>query len=118
MTKEEAKKEKEILIERLKSVQEIIDKPEITPKQRLLEILNGCEIKIDKEKYPDSVFFFKSGECYFEIEKQYLWCSYMDVWSVFEKEFSLNYNQIQALIKDAVEEHFKCKGLTPYYKVK
>lgn len=108
MTKEEAKKEKQILLEKLKSVQEIIDKPEITPKQRLLEILNGCIIDFEG----DSVVLLKNGKRHFEIKKQYLWCSYMNVWSVFEKEFSMNYDQIQALIKDVVEEHFKCKGLT------
>ena len=113
MKKEEAIKEKEILLEKLKAVQEIIDKPEITPKQRLLELINGCEIKIDLGEYPDSIFFFKNGEYYFEIEKQYLWCGYKYVWQIFENEFSMNYSQIQALIKDVVEEHFKCNGLTP-----
>lgn len=114
MTKSEAQKEKEILLEKLKAVQEIIDKPEITAKQILLELINGCEIKIDKEKYPDSVFFFKNGEYYFEIEKQYLWCRYNYVWGVFISEFKMSYADIQSLIKTTVEEHFKCKGLTPY----
>jgi len=115
MKKNEAIKEKSILLEKLKAVQEIIDKPETTAKQRLLELLNGCEIKIDKEKYPDSVFFFKNEGYYFEIEKKYLWCVYECVWKIFEIEFSMNYGQIQALIKDVVEEHFKCKGLTPVH---
>lgn len=113
MKKEEAIKKKSILLEKLKAVQEIIDKSEITPKQRLLELLNGCEIKIEKEKHPNSIFFFKNGEYYFEIEKQYLWCAYDCVWQIFENEFSMNHSRIQALIKDGVEEHFKCKGLTP-----
>lgn len=113
MKREEAIKEKQVLLEKLKMVQEIIDKPEITPRQRFLEILNSCEIKIDKEKYPNSVFLFKNGECYFEIEKQYLWCRYKHVWQIFENEFSTNYVDIQQFIKGQVEEHFKCMGLTP-----
>lgn len=113
MKREEAIKEKQVLLEKLKTVQEIIDKPEITPEQRLLEILNGCEIKIDKEKYPDSVFLFKNGECYFEIENLILWCRYKHVWQIFENEFSMNYVDIQQFIKGQVEEHFKCMGLTP-----
>jgi hypothetical protein len=113
MKKEEAIKEKSILLEKLKAVQEIIDNPEITAKQRFLELLNGCEIKIDKEKHPNSLFFFKNGENYFEIEKEYFWCRYKYVWAIFESEFSMNYLQIQAVIKEAVEEHFKCKGSTP-----
>ena len=115
MKKEEAIKEKQVLLEKLKTVQEIIDKPEITPKQRFLEILNGCEIKIDKEKYPNSVFLFKNGECYFEIENPIIWCRYKHVWQIFENEFSMNYVDIQQFIKGQVEEHFKCKGLTPKY---
>lgn len=115
MKREEAIKEKQILLKKLKEIQEIIDKPEITPEQRLLGILNGCEVKIDKEKYPNSVFLFKNGECYFEIEKQYLWCRYKHVWQIFENEFSMNYADIQQFIKGQVEEHFKCKGLTPLF---
>lgn len=87
MKKEEAIKEKQILLKKLKEIQEIIDKPEITPEQRFLEILNGCEIKIEKEKYPNSVFLFKNGECYFEIENLILWCRYKHVWQIFENEF-------------------------------
>lgn len=113
MNKCEAIKEKSILLEKLKAVQEIIDKPEITKEQRFLELLNGCEIKIDKEKYPNSIFLFKNGEYYFEIENDRLWCRHKYVWSVFENEFSMQYNEIQVFIKGMVEEHFKCKGLTP-----
>ena len=113
MKREEAIKEKQVLLEKLKMVQEIIDKPEITPRQRFLEILNGCEVKIDKEKYPDSVFLFKNGKCYFEIENLTLWCKYKHVWQIFENEFSMNYVDIQQFIKGQVEEHFKCMGLTP-----
>lgn len=114
MKKEEAIKEKQVLLEKLKEIQEIIDKPEITKEQRFLEILNGCEIKIDKEKYPDSVFFFKNGECYFEIQKSIIWCKYKYVWSIFETEFLMDYTDIQSFIKGQVEEHFKCKVLTPH----
>ena len=32
-------------------------------------------------------------------------------WSVFEKEFGLNYAEIQKFTKDMVEKHFKMKAI-------
>ena len=108
MTKEEA-------LHKIEELRQFIENEEKKPtkEERFLELINGCEIKIDKAKYPNSVFFFKGDKYFFEIEKQYLWCSYVNVWSVFESEFKLGYDEIKSLIKSMVEEHFKMKGVTP-----
>ena len=50
-----------------------LNEPEISKEQRFLELLNGCTIKIDKEEYPNSVFYVKGGKIFFEIEKTKFW---------------------------------------------
>lgn len=83
-------------------------------KRRFIEMLQGLEIRTDFEKAPHSVFFFKGGNYWFEIEKNTtLWCHPSKVWFVFESEFGMKYTEIQAFIKDMVEEYFKLNGLTP-----
>lgn len=84
-----------------------------TPAERLLEIFTGCTIERDEKIFPDSIFLMKGGKYFFEIKKPYLWCSYSNVWDVFAKEYGMRYNEIQSLITNVVEEHFKMKGLTP-----
>ena len=86
-----------------------------TPAERFWQLCEGLSLKIDKERYPDSVFFFKEDEYQFEYDTAngHLWCRYSSIWTVFEKEYSMKYNDIQSLIKNQVEEHFKCKGVTP-----
>lgn len=78
-----------------------------TPEERFWEILKGCVVETS-EKYPRSTFLLKDGKFFFEFEKDTLWCSWNNVWSVFEKEFNMSYNDIQNLINIQVEEHFKC----------
>jgi hypothetical protein len=84
-----------------------------TPQQRLLQLFNGCEIKLDLKEYPNSVFLFKDEHVFFEIEDSHLWCSFIHVWKIFEAEFGMEYNDIQSLIRVGVEAHFKMKGVTP-----
>jgi len=81
-----------------------------TPEERFWQLCEGLTIKNDRGKYPDVVFFFKDDEATFEYDakNRYLWCRHSTVWSVFEKEYGMKYNDIQYLIKNQVEEHFKC----------
>ena len=84
-----------------------------------LYLIEDLVIKIDKEKYPNSIFLFKNGEVWFEIYKRQdekngnIWCSNKHYWLVFEREYGLNYTEIQELTKDMVGKHFKLKELTP-----
>lgn len=91
----------------------------------LYEKLNGCEIKIsEKEEYKDYVFYVKEDIILFyhrreELLKQeskngYFNVRYDEIWSVFERRFGLDYEQIQVLIKREVERHLKLEGLTPF----
>jgi hypothetical protein len=73
-------------------------------------------LEADRVKYPDYIFFFKGNNSWFEYntKNKYLYCSYEFVWSVFEKEFGLKYDEIQLLIKTLVEEYFECTDITPF----
>lgn len=112
--KEKLKQEKESLLKRISEIDSELQKPQRTPEQFFIEIINIItSIKKDVENYPDSTFFLAGEKIIFEIEKSILWCRYENFWSVFYSEFSYNYSQTQRFIKSQVEEHFKMKGLTP-----
>ena len=112
MNKQQALNKIELLKKELDELQKIVDKPTISKEERFLQLIDGLTVKIDQKKYPNSVFLFKGNHFYFEIEKTYIWCSYYKVWSVFEKEYEMEYADVQVFIKDQLEEHFKIKDLT------
>lgn len=78
-----------------------------------LELFQNLTMKSDIDRYPNSVFYFRGDELFLEIEKSYLWVSYKHIWTIFEREFSMNYTEIQSFIQSMVEKHFNWKGLTP-----
>lgn len=92
-----------------------LKKPEKTAGQRFWELVSGTEVKFDFKKYPRTLFGFRDGEYVWEFDfrNNYLWLRYSTVWSVLETEYSLDYDDVQALVKNVVEEHFKCGGVTP-----
>ncbi len=87
----------------------------MTPERRFKELFQNLAIKIDEDRYPNTIFWFRGDNVIFDYDKKsgYFYCNYMLVWSVFESEFGLNYDQISKLIKGRVEEHFKLKDATP-----
>src|SRR6185312_5103719 len=42
-----------------------------------------------------------------------LWLSYNNIWSVFEREYHMKYNEIRSFIKNEVETTFNCTDVTP-----
>jgi hypothetical protein len=118
MTKAEAQQRKSELEAELKTVQEIIDsKP--TPGERFMQLVDGLEILPKKKQWPNYLFFAKNGEIWFELNQKNnnLWCRYETVWRVFETEFGINYNEIQIIIQEQVEQAYGLKGITPLYEV-
>src|SRR5258706_5085543 len=69
------------------------------------EILLNLQVKVDNEKYPDSIFLFNDDICYVELStKNYnLYCSYKYIWSIFEREFLMEYKDIQSFINGKME---------------
>jgi len=92
----------------------LTEKYPISKEDRFLELIDDIEIKVDKEKYLGSVFFFKDEKCFFEHNSKYdyLWCDYNNIWSVFEREYGLSHTEIQSFIKYMLEKHFKMKVST------
>ena len=114
MNKQQALEKIEALKREISDLEKITNQSDLSKEERFLQLIDGLTIKIDKEKYSDSIFFFKGNDYYFEIEKTDIWCSYDQVWSVFKREYGMNYDGIQVFIKDMVERHFKMNGVTPF----
>ena len=113
MNKEEVKKQIESLdkeVEKLKSIINAPDKAE----NHFIELWNGTTNIIDG-LYPNSIFLKKDGVILFEqdLKDGWLICNFELVWSIFEKEYNMNYKEIQSFIKNILETRLNCKGLTP-----
>ena len=67
------------------------------------------------DKYPNSIFFFKGKKVYMgqELENGRLYVDYGTIWSDLRDTFSLEYNDIQSIIKKWVEETYNLRGVTP-----
>ena len=81
------------------------------------EIFKKLQVKINKEQFPNSVFFFNEDIVYMELDvnskERFLYCSYRYIWSIFEREFSMEYKDVQSFIKSRMEEYFKSELVTP-----
>ena len=116
MNKDKALEGLSALENEAKELRKVIESPQKSKEERFWElILKTDSIKINKQKYPDSTFGFVGDKFLWQYDSknQYLWLSYPLLWSVFKKEYNLKYEDIQSFIKFEVEEHFKCKGVTP-----
>ena len=98
----------------------LIEKTSQSAKSFFLNYIQGLEVKIDKDFYLYSVFYFKNGCCLFKYNEKNgnIYCKYNEFWSVFEREYNMEHQQIQALIKNGVVEHFKIKVTTPKLMVR
>ena len=79
------------------------------------DLLNQMEMKEDRKKYPDSIYFFIDNKVVMEQDEknERLWVDYKKIWSFFHSEFNLNWLETSHLIKGMVEEHFKMRSFTP-----
>ena len=66
------------------------------------------------KKYPDYIFFMKDGEVIFDYHKKsrYVGFSFEKIWSFLKNFFGLEYEEIQDLTKEWVEEHYKLRVTT------
>ena len=55
----------------------------MSPEQRFIQLTKNLEIKTDKEKFPESIFFFKEKYWILEIKNSTLFCSYDRFWLFF-----------------------------------
>ena len=86
-------------------------------KHKIIKYLNseyGDLEQFETEKYPDYIFFMKDGKLIFGYNKKngYVGVSYDKIWSFLENFFGLEYEEIQGLTKEWVEEHYKLRVKT------
>ena len=64
-----------------------------------------------------TIYYNKKGEWVFyyyqDRENGHVWFSYLGLFKIFEKEFSLKYREIQELLEEWLELTYNLKGLTP-----
>jgi len=75
-------------------------------------------IKMSQILKKDIVYVNKPvGKCLFCCDWKFkkLWIDYAEIWTVFEKELSYNYHEIEILISTFLMEYDKLKVLTPKY---
>ena len=61
---------------------------------------------VNEERIP--LFYY-----YQDKKNGYVYISYDEIWSFLESMFDMDYQQIQGVIRDWVEETYNLKGLTP-----
>jgi hypothetical protein len=86
-------------------------KEQPTAEELLLLIFRQCTAKNTEGYitwYIDNQWIFQQ-----DLKSEYLWCYYYKVWEVFEKDYGLNYQQIQDLQRSVVGVAAGCKGFTP-----
>jgi len=68
-----------------------------------------------REDFPDKIFFIKDKKVYMELnlKNDDLYVSYGTIWLDLENTFSLEFDDIQSIIKKWVEETYKLRGVTP-----
>ena len=90
-----------------------------SPDNFFLEIFNGATVKIDLEKYPNSIFYFSGETFLLEIEKQgeklIAWFNYYKIWNPISTTNAWNYSQTQEFLTVTIEEHFKLRELTAWH---
>ena len=89
-------------------------------KHKIIKYLNseyGDLEQFQMEKYPDYIFFMKDGGFIFYYNKKngYVFISYDNIWSFLSSFFGLEYEEIQPLTKEWVEEHYKLRVTTTSY---
>jgi len=80
-------------------------------------LLNGLKIEIRADR-PNIVYYKKNGNVFFRLyhdlinkERIYFFCDYELVWSIFEKKYNINYDEIQEFINSMVEKYLKLSGV-------
>jgi hypothetical protein len=77
-------------------------------------------ISIKKERYCDNIIIIKDSEGYvvmYNRKNSYLYVDYEHVWSIFEKEYRMNYKDIQTFIIDMFLKHLNCRPEKPTWSV-
>ncbi len=74
---------------------------------------------VTSDRYPNSVFYKKDGRVVMEQNKKNnnFWFDKDEIWSIFERFFNMEYEEIKEFLKYWLEEILKLEGFTPKYAV-
>ena len=81
-------------------------------KHRIIDYLNkeySEFVRYETDRYPNYIFFMKDGKVIYEYNKKngVVYLSYDKIWSFLSSFFGLEFEEIQVLTKEWVEEHYK-----------
>ena len=81
---------------------------------KYLNIEYGDLTPYETDEYPNHIFFMKDDEVIFDYNKKNGWVyiSNEKIWSLLESFFGLEYEEIQDLLKQWAEEHYKLRVRT------
>lgn len=84
-----------------------------SPKEWLLDYLSKGFDKVELGK--GRMVYYRNGQWIFNLnlKNKILWCYFYEVWEVFYKEYAMDYDQVQHLMKEVVLEPLNCRGFTP-----
>ena len=70
--------------------------------------------RYETDKYPDYIFYMKDGDVIFDYNRKYGHCriNYFEIWSFLKSVFQLDFEEIQGITKEWVEEHYKLEVTT------
>ena len=80
----------------------------------LVNFLNENDGKFEIQVKKDAHTYYRNGQWLFQLDlkNKNLWVYYYSIWSILEKEYSLNCDGVKKLIKDVVGEAFNCEDFT------
>ena len=81
----------------------------------LTELWRDMEISVVDNYKVQSIILHKGDMFYMEqdFKNGWLWCDWDRVWSFFESKKGMEVSDTQDFIQSMVEEHLKCRVLTP-----
>ena len=89
-----------------------------TKEDKFKELIDGYKVVIFSDSKIDVINYFNSQDEWlinYNKKNVYTYIRWKYIWSVFKEEYNMNYNEIQAFIKDMLLIHFKLRGVTPRY---
>ena len=100
--------------ELLEKVKAALAAPKQTAKEWLAEFVEKPFDKVIAKG--GCITYYRNGQWIFrqDFENKNLWCYYFEVWQFLEKEFGMEYSDIQSLHKEVVGEALNCKEFTPH----
>ena len=90
----------------------------------LTELWNDMEISVindhNEQGSGHTIIFHKGNNYYMEqnFKNKWLRCDWDRVWTFFRSIKGMKHTETQDFIRGMVEEHLKCKALTPYFDLR